>query len=100
MSDNFYFLCLGISIGSAIIVPMAFQQAVRRPEGSGVMALCAGFGISLGFACSLPFGRTNEMPWYPYVAAVYFGGLALSILFYRSFRLGRSAEGHPQTDRP
>jgi hypothetical protein len=86
MSDELYFACLAASIVAAIVVPIAIKWGIQRPESSVTMAVCAGFGAAMGFVCSLPFGRTIELPWYPYVAGVYFGGLMLSLFLYTRFR--------------
>ena len=92
MPDEFYFACLGVSIASAIAVPIALKRGLDNPEKSAPMALCSGYGMALGFVSSLPFGSTRELPWFPYLSGVYFGGLALSVLFYRSFpSRGRTA---------
>ncbi len=84
MSDAFYFICLGISIASAFVVPIAIGRGIRHPETSRNMSAWSGFGVAVGFVCSLPFGRTVELPWYPYVAGAYFGGFLLWMLFYHS----------------
>lgn len=86
MSDAFYFACLGATTVMAIIVPLVIRRGIQRPESSTKMAVCAGFGAAIGFVCSLPFRRTLEMPWFPYITEAYFGGLILTLLFYRAYR--------------
>jgi hypothetical protein len=86
MSDASYFACLGASIVAAMVVPIAIRRGIKCPESSATMSVFAGFNAAIGFVCSLPFGRTIEMPWFPYVAAVYFGGLMISLLIYTRFR--------------
>jgi len=86
MGDIGYFACLGVSILCAIAVPIACKDCVTANTRSALIAAVAGVGSVLGFVCSLPFGGTREMPWLPYIAGAYFGGIALTALFYSAQR--------------
>jgi len=82
MRDEFYFACLAVVIISAIATPICAQRLFARAAASPRSALICGMTIVLGFACSLPFGGTREMPWLSWLAGIYFGSAALGIVFY------------------
>ena len=84
MGDVGYFACLGVSVLCAIAVPIACRDCITGKGRSALIAAVAGLGSALGFVCSLPFGGTREMPWLPYIAGSYFGGIVLTALFYRA----------------
>jgi hypothetical protein len=88
MSDTAYFVCLGITMISAIAVPVACWRTLAAASRSMTPAMVAGVGAVLGFVCALPFSRTQELPWLPYVAAVYFGGMVIGVVLYGVSRRG------------
>jgi hypothetical protein len=96
-SDGMYFLCLGLSLFAAVGYPWLAWQGVSRRNA--VLSVTAAIVGPLGFLCTLPFGRTLEMPWYPWLAGIYFAAVTLSILFIALGRLFPE-EGQPRGFEP
>ena len=74
MSDGLYFLCLFVTIVCAIACLWACRRFIIASAGDGVGGWAVGIAMSsvIGFLASLPFRRTVEMPWWPYIAGGYF----------------------------
>jgi hypothetical protein len=74
MSDGLYFLCLFVTGACAIACTWASRRFISSTSegGAGVLALTIGATAVIGFMASLPFLRTREMPWWPYIAGGYF----------------------------
>jgi hypothetical protein len=74
MSDTFYFACLFGTVLCAVACAWLYRRLIGAAPGEaqGVSALGIGVSSAVGFLASLPFQRTQEMPWWPYVAGGYF----------------------------
>src|SRR5688572_23245911 len=87
-SDEFYFLCL-----TAVAVcasSYAWCLYLLATSGRNLwVALVAGFVAVFGIVCALPFRRTQELPWLPYVVGIYFCALTLAYVLWAVTPPGR-----------
>ena len=91
-SDEFYFLCLG----AIAVCALSYAWCLYLLATSGrnrCVALVAAFVAVLGFVPALPFGRTQELPWLPYAAGIYFFGLTLAYVLWALSPPGRRRDG-------
>jgi hypothetical protein len=88
MSDSLYFLCLFVTVACAIACLWACRRFTGASAGDGVGGWAVGIGMSsvIGFLASLPFHRTLEMPWWPYIAGGYFAICIVASLLIASKR--------------
>ena len=93
MSDGLYFLCLSVTIVCAIVCLWACRRFISASPGDGVGGRAVGIAMSgvVGFLASLPFRRTLEMPWWPYIAGGYFAVCVVVSLLIASRRGRRPA---------
>ena len=86
MSDGLYFLCLFVTTVCAIACLWACRRFIIAPSRDRAGGWAVGIAVSsaLGFLASLPFRRTLEMPWWPYVVGVYFAGCVVASLLIAS----------------
>ena len=77
MVDSAYFTCLGVTAVCALLAPIYTRRVLfgkATPKDSFILITAS----VIGFACSLPFGKTHEMPWLPLVAGCYFAVVILT----------------------
>jgi hypothetical protein len=79
MSDLGYFVCLGITILSAITAVLAARSIICGGDGVG-SAIALAISSCLGFVSALPFRTTLEMPWLLAAVAALFGSVVLSTI--------------------
>ena len=88
MSDQVYLTCLAITVISALAYPVCCAKLLR--SGDKQYAVIAVIAATLGFSCSLPFQRTQEMPWLPEVAGAYFAAVSVCVILYNLSNLSRA----------
>ena len=83
MSDTGFFICLGITAACAVIAPLGIRKALHRETTHRlVWSALPAFAAAVGFACSLPFQYTQELPFLPLIAGGYFAGILATVLVY------------------
>ena len=90
MSDAAYFVCLGVTVASAIAAAVIVWR-VAGGVGSGPSAILLAVSANVGVVCALPFGRTREVPWLPEVAFVFFGSAVSIVILCVLFQIRTDA---------
>lgn len=82
-SDSVYELCLALTIVCAVLAPLGLSRLFSGRFSRARWSMVSAFAVTTGTTCSLPFGRTSELPWLPWIAAIYFPGVLLTAVLFR-----------------